>query len=127
MFWCEREIYCNLWNFLGLSLPVESDQDLKLRLDFAGNWRVLAVERECDWKNSLQFGSYNESICFKFACSCFAQGEVILKDTVEILASSSQEKNNGFPILDILGYLKNTHKNPKFGRVPKFGIFVRIL
>ena len=53
-------------------------------------------------------------------------------------------KNNGFPILDILGYLKNTHKNPKFGRVrqipiwelgwefpdwdlshsPKFGIFV---
>ena len=56
-------------------------------------------------------------------------------------------KNNGFPILDILGYLKNTHKNPKFGRVrqipirefptkfpnwdlshsPKFGIFVGIL
>ena len=26
-------------------------------------------------------------------------------------------KNNGFPFLDILGYLKNTHKNPKFGRV----------
>ena len=22
-----------------------------------------------------------------------------------------------FPFLDILGYLKNTHKNPKFGRV----------
>ena len=56
-------------------------------------------------------------------------------------------KNNGFPILNILGYLKNTHKNPKFGRVrqipiwelgwefpdwdlshpPKFGIFVGIL
>ena len=56
-------------------------------------------------------------------------------------------KNNGYPILDILGYLKNTHKNPKFGRVrqipiwelgwefpdgdlshsPKFGIFVGIL
>ena len=56
-------------------------------------------------------------------------------------------KNNRFPILDILGYLKNTHKNPKFGkvrRVPtrefptkfpgwdlshssKFGIFVGIL
>ena len=37
-------------------------------------------------------------------------------------------KNNGFPILDILGYLKNTHKNPKFGesetkpnQVPKLG------
>ena len=25
-------------------------------------------------------------------------------------------KNNGFPFLDILGYLKNTHKNPKFGK-----------
>ena len=56
-------------------------------------------------------------------------------------------KNNGFSFLDILGYLKNTHKNPKFGRVgqipirdlgwefpdwdlshfAKFGIFVGIL
>ena len=26
-------------------------------------------------------------------------------------------KNNGFPLLNILGYLKNTHKNPKFGKV----------
>ena len=26
-------------------------------------------------------------------------------------------KNNGFPFLDILGYLKNNHKNPKFGKV----------
>ena len=26
-------------------------------------------------------------------------------------------KNNGFPFLDILGCLKNTHKNPKFGKV----------
>ena len=61
----------------------------------------------------------------------------------------SQEKitNNRFPFLDILGYLKNTHKNPKFGRVrqvptrelgwefrgwdlshcAKFGIFMGIL
>ena len=56
-------------------------------------------------------------------------------------------KNNGFPFLDILGYLKNTHKNPKFGKVrqvptrefptkfpdwdlshsSKFGIFLGIL
>ena len=56
-------------------------------------------------------------------------------------------KNNRFPFLDILGCLKNTHKNPKFGRVrqvptrelgwefpgwdlshfAKFGIFVGIL
>ena len=26
-------------------------------------------------------------------------------------------KNNGFPFLDIFEYLKNTHKNPKFGKV----------
>ena len=26
-------------------------------------------------------------------------------------------KNNWFPILDILGYLKKSHKNPKFGKV----------
>ena len=26
-------------------------------------------------------------------------------------------KNNGFPFLDVLGYLKNTHKNPKFRKV----------
>ena len=26
-------------------------------------------------------------------------------------------KNNRFPFLDIFGYLKNTHKNPKFGKV----------
>ena len=56
-------------------------------------------------------------------------------------------KNSGFPFLDILGYSKNTHKNPKFGKVrqvptrkfptkspdwdlshsSKFGIFVGIL
>ena len=26
-------------------------------------------------------------------------------------------KNNRFPLLDILGYLKNIHKNPKYGKV----------
>ena len=56
-------------------------------------------------------------------------------------------KNNRFPFLDILGYVKNTHKNPTFGRVrqvpirelgrefpgwdlshlAKFGIFMGIL
>ena len=62
-------------------------------------------------------------------------------------ARKSTGKNNGFPFLDILGYLKNTHRNPKFGRVrqvpirelgwefpdwdlshfAKFGIFMGIL
>ena len=32
-------------------------------------------------------------------------------------------KNSGFPILDILGYLKNTHKNPKFGRMRQIPIW----
>ena len=31
-------------------------------------------------------------------------------------------KNNRFPFLDIFGYLKNTHKNPKFGRVRQVSI-----
>ena len=59
----------------------------------------------------------------------------------------SHRKNYGSPFLDIFGYLKNTHKNPKFGRVrqvpiwelgwefpgwdvshfAKFGIFIGIL
>ena len=30
---------------------------------------------------------------------------------------STTGKNNRFPFLDIVGYLKNTHKNPKLGRV----------
>ena len=32
-------------------------------------------------------------------------------------------KNNRFPFLDILGNLKNTHKNPKFGRVRQVPIW----
>ena len=32
-------------------------------------------------------------------------------------------KNNGFPILEIFGYLKNIHKNPKFGRVRQVPIW----
>ena len=31
--------------------------------------------------------------------------------------STNTGKNKRFPFFDILGYLKNTHKNPKFGRV----------
>ena len=36
---------------------------------------------------------------------------------------SNTGKNNGFPFLDILGYLKNTRKNPKFGRVRQVPIW----
>ena len=66
---------------------------------------------------------------------------------IVIGAVGPQEKNNGFPFLDILGYLKNTHTNSKVGKVrqvptrefptkfpdwdlsdsSKFGIFLGIL
>ena len=48
------------------------------------------------------------------------------KRSVRVARGDSREKltgkNNGFPFLDILGYLKNTHKNPKFGRVRQIPI-----
>ena len=70
-----------------------------------------------------------------------------LKKYVPLPAPSTTGKNNGFPFLNIFGYLKNTRKNPKFGKVrqvptrefptkfpdwdlshsTKFGIFVGIL
>ena len=70
-----------------------------------------------------------------------------IRNTTQTINSMDTGKNNGFPLLDILGYLKNTHKNPKFGRVrqvpiwelswefpgwdlshfAKFGIFMGIL
>ena len=40
----------------------------------------------------------------------------------QITACASTGKNNGFPSLDILGYLKSIHKNPKFGRVRQIPI-----
>ena len=58
------------------------------------------------------------------------------------MLQGNKGKNDRFPFFDILGYLKNTHKNAKFGRVrqvptrelgwdlshfAKFGIFVGIL
>ena len=38
-------------------------------------------------------------------------------ELTEPLMKAFTGKNNGFPLLDILGYLKNTQKNPNFGRV----------
>ena len=82
---------------------------------------------------------------------CSYQGNLMKegKGSVQNLSTTPllTGKNNRFPFLDILGYLKNTHKNPKFGRVRqvptrelgwefpgwdlshfvKFGIFVGIL
>ena len=38
-----------------------------------------------------------------------------MRETEWLLLRMCTGKNNGFPFLDILGYLKNTHKKPKFG------------
>ena len=53
---------------------------------------------------------YSARLCAP--CGCISTTKVTY-------TSAITGKNNGFPILDILGYLKNTHKNPKFGRVRK--------
>ena len=39
------------------------------------------------------------------------------KVACSLSCTSIAGKNNRFPFLDILGYLKNTHNNPKFGKV----------
>ena len=84
--------------------------------------------------------------CHLYICHLFF-GLLAFLSLHSCLWRVSTGKNNWFPILDIFGYLKNTHKNPKFGRVRqipiwelgwefpdwdlshffKFGIFVGIL
>ena len=71
----------------------------------------------------------------------------LLNNPGELACMTYTGKINRFPFLGILGYLKNTHKNPKFGKVrqvptrefptkfpgwdlshsSKFGIYVGIL
>ena len=48
------------------------------------------------------------------------RGKIMLVTPCWVGARKSTGKNDGFPFLDILGYLKNTHRNPKFGRVRHF-------
>ena len=86
----------------------------------------------------MWFGSH-----FTVGVTCW----LLLLPHFSLLVVNFTGKNNGFPFLDILGYLKNTHKNPKFGKVrqvptrefptkfpdwdlshsSKFGIFMGIL
>ena len=47
----------------------------------------------------------------------FVSGGHICAPERDTNMASPTGKNNGFPFLDMLGYLKNTHKNPKFGGV----------
>ena len=55
-------------------------------------------------------------------CVVAVVAEVCVVSVVCVVAVTG--KNNGFPFLDILGYLKNTHKkNPKFGKVRQVPIW----
>ena len=54
-------------------------------------------------------------ICWKFPN--FYEEMHVLHTWVSTVLNIYTEKNNGFPLLDIVGYLKNTNKNPKFGKV----------
>ena len=47
----------------------------------------------------------------------YAMVNLQYKGKTKLSVAANTGKNNGFPFLDILGYLKNTHKNPKFGKV----------
>ena len=87
------------------------------------------------------------AVCSCMGLKCSVVNNNGRKPTKQTSKQTITGKNNGFPFLDILGYLKNTHKNPKFGRVrqipirelgwefpdwdlshfAKFGIFVGIL
>ena len=41
-------------------------------------------------------------------------GRICHANTVTVTVTNFTGKNNGFPFLDILGYLKNTHKIPNW-------------
>ena len=84
------------------------------------------------------------SVVLEMIMDCYFESSL---SAILLLIGEITGKNNRFPILDILGFLKNTHKNPKFGKVrqvptrefptkfpgwdlshsSKFGIFVGIL
>ena len=59
--------------------------------------------------------------CFEVSSLFFLRGVKDLSVDAQITRLGDNYaftgKNNRFPFLDILGYLKNTHKNTKFGRV----------
>ena len=64
-----------------------------------------------------------EGLPLQFVCLfvCFfcnnLSSVMICTITLETVTFQFTGKKNRFPLLDILGYLKNTRKNPKFGKV----------
>ena len=86
-----RERFAVLWrkltNYKGLALKMSAVELLRLSSHYAGSLFVPAQKAIPDSVNS------------------------------NFPRPATQGKNNGFPFLDIFGYLKNTHKNPKLGKV----------
>ena len=107
-------------------------------------WKQPFTIVECRHDFLMALKAYSELF---FTASYCTLSAFVKNEDSEVRLLLSKEKNNRFPILDILGYLKNTHKNPKFGKVrqvptrefptkfpdwdlshsSKFGIFVGIL
>ena len=54
------------------------------------------------------------SVVLEMIMDCYFESSL---SAILLLIGEITGKNNKFPILDILGFLKNTHKNPKFGKV----------
>ena len=93
------------------------------------------------------YGSLTHQAQERLATATWSMSPTFFEQFLAFMFHKNHRKNNRFPFLDILGYLKNTLKNPKFGRVrqvrtkelgwkfpgwdlshfAKFGIFVGIL
>ena len=105
---------------------------------------LFCVICSCLWENCVPKIDLTRAI-FSTLGDCF--GTPLLWRFLLVSIDDATGKSNRFPFLDILGYLKDTHKNPKFGRVrqvptrelgwefrgwdlshfAKFGLFVGIL
>ena len=58
------------------------------------------------------FPDFDQKCCFTSL-----RNRASAQQTTRERVAETTGKTNRFPFLDILGYLKNNHKNPKFGRV----------
>ena len=105
---------------------------------------LFCVICSCLWENCVPKIDLTRAI-FSTLGDCF--GTPLLWRFLLVSIDDATGKSSRFPFLDILGYLKDTHKNPKFGRVrqvptrdlgwefrgwdlshfAKFGLFVGIL
>ena len=69
------------------------------------------------WDQQLTFMTFQALKMKFFNFMTCTSPDVHLLDVLVNLYSCNTGIHNRFPFLDILGYLKNPHRNPKFGRV----------